>query len=154
MFVSFPITTIDMKQPFLRSPQATPNSKPITFKRKTYTNTIIRSTQISMLEDKKRPWVGRETVQWNTCWKVLWKKLRGPMNDGKRRDFMQLRLVDWFLNWNSHNIAGFILISVSEYSTIPSAPLGAFRLGTYEQSSCSLEQTKQPARCLGYQSID
>lgn len=100
-----------------------------------------------MLEDKKRPWEGSEAVHWNTCWKLLWKKLRGWMNDGKRRGLMQLSLVNWFLNWNSQDISGFILISVSEYSNIPSSSLEAFRWGIYEQ-------TKQPACCLGYQSID
>lgn len=146
MFVLFPITTKHMKQPFLTSPQATPYLKPITFKWKAYINIIIWSAQISMLEDKKRPWIGSEAVHWNTCWKLLWKKLRGPMDERKRRRLMQLRLVDGFLNWNSQDISVFVLTSVSEYSNIPWAPLEAFRLGA--------QWTKQPAWCLGYRNVD
>lgn len=52
----------------------------------------------------------------------------------EKRLKMQLRLAIWFLNWNSQDISGFILTSVSEYSNIPSAPLEAFRLGIYEHS--------------------
>lgn len=134
MFALFPTATINMKQPLQTSLQATPYLKPITFIWNTHTNNTIWSAQIAMLEDKKRPWVGSEAVHLNTCCK-LWKKLRGPMDDGKRRGLMQLRLVVWLLHWNYQDISGFILTSVSEYSNTPSASLEDFGLGIYNQSN-------------------
>lgn len=153
MFVLFPITTIHMKQPFLTSPQATPYLKPITFKQKTHKHHHLISPNIH---------AGRQKETMSREWGcTLENLLEAAMEEAegndewwKRTGLMQLRLVDWFLNWNSQDISGCILTSVSEYSTIPSAPLEAFRLGIFEQSSCSSEHTKQPACCLGYQSID